>query len=123
MKTDAELKQLAIDVYHGKVFTNLEIVTGELKSLLGTVFMPIGLGALEQTREWPEERRPVLVYEYMHKANTVSVNGYPTFVTANFLNRGEMERLSDFYIEYKNLQDGFLGKSDESELPTTGQQK
>lgn len=112
MKTDAELKQLAVDMYHGHVFTDRHIPKDD-PGLLRMVFMVVALGGLNETLQLPEDERPALLYEYIDKALDRSVNGCPIFASVRFLNRVELGRLQPFYEAYKNLQEGFIGSLDE----------
>ncbi len=64
--TDQELKELAIDIFEGKVFTDRHIPEEEERGLL-MVFMPLALGA---GKDWTEDdyKSIGMFYEYMDQA-------------------------------------------------------
>ena len=89
VKTREELKQLAVDINAGKVFTNAHVPEGEK---IEVVFLPIALGALSG---WtPDQAKDIgLIYEYLSEATPMTVNGMPGFISMQLLNRGDTDRL------------------------------
>ena len=97
-KTDEELRQLCIDMYAGRIFSNFHC---DSPRDVGMVFMPIGLGGLDA------ETEPAMIYEYLDKAGPRSINGMPGFFSCNILNRADFEAWRPMYQEYEKLQNQF----------------
>jgi len=83
-----ELKQLALDMLSGAVFTNMHVSAPEQ---LGLVFMLLGFLNDEQAKELADIG---LIYEYMSKAGPRSVNGMPIFMSARFVHKDDMPELT-----------------------------
>ena len=66
--------------------------------MLRSVFMPLALMD-EETAKKLAERDVSMIYERMDKAGGLAVNGYPTFMSMQFLTRDEVDRLSVFLKE------------------------
>lgn len=109
-KDDKELKQLAIDIVAGKVFTSAAIHESELKSILPSVFMSIAFMGTRQREEFQKDDIQ-FIYEYVNKAEQRSVNGYPIFMTCRMLNREDLERLMKYREEVIANQSEFLSES------------
>ncbi len=108
MKTDQELKQLAIDIYDNKVFTDRHIREGESAHRIAVIFMPIALGAFKTKEEIDDLG---LIYEYYDKASPRAINGYPSFFSFNTLTKAECEIMSTHYDAYSELKNKFLENS------------
>jgi hypothetical protein len=88
MKTDAEIKQLAVDTLADKIFWMTMIDRIED---VGMVFMVFAL--ME-----PEDRRALLanrpiLYEYIDKAGPRSVNGYPCFMSFQWVTDDDYQKV------------------------------
>lgn len=104
--TDEELKNIAIDLYHGKIFTDRDI-TEESNMSLGQVFLPIALGAFSECTE--EDLKQIgLIYEYFSEAGPRSCNGLPGFFSFKLLSRTQFETAMEYLTEYHKLQKGFI---------------
>lgn len=102
--TSAELKQLACDIYDGKVFSSSMLTN---QKHLAMIFMPIILGALNnRTKE--ELKEIAFIYEYLDKAGPRSINGYPIFSSFHILKHSDLAELDKYYQDYKALKEGFL---------------
>ena len=102
-KTDAELKQIAMDLYDGKIFSDRHLKNMEDAQM---VFMPIALGAFSNATE--EEMKDLgMIYEYLSEAGPRSVNGMPCFMSFQMLTRAESEKTFDHYEAYKKLKEEF----------------
>jgi hypothetical protein len=99
MKTDEQLKQLAKDIHTGLVFTNNHIPP-EDTMMLGAVFMPLVMMNDEQQKDFTD-KQPGMVYEYLDKAGPRSMNGYPMFMSLQFITVEEYEKVRAFYEEFK----------------------
>lgn len=95
------LKQLAIDLAEGKIFSNLSCSSEEL--LL--VFMPFIFLDQEQKDELKDK---VFVYEYISKAGPRSINGKPIFMSMNFLNETDYKTMMEEYKKYSKIREDFL---------------
>lgn len=103
MKTEAELRQIAMDLGDGKIFTDRHLRHPEELPL---VFMVIPLGAFKNFTE--EQRKNIgLVYEYYDQAGPGSANGYPLFMSLRMLTREETEQMIGYYKEYMELKNKF----------------
>lgn len=106
MKSDSELKQLAADIYENKVFTDRHVPISS-KTDLTMIFLLIALGAFS---EMPKEEvgKIGLVYEYIEKAGPRSINGFPIFMSLNYISQEEASKVYEYHNEYKSLKESFL---------------
>ena len=103
MRTDEELKQIAVDIYEGKIFTDRSVKDG---NDIGMVFLPIALGAFaEASKEELEDIK--LIYEYLDKAGPTSVNGLPVFFSCQVLRTDDFKKMSEYFDKYKTLKESF----------------
>jgi len=98
-RTDEELKQLAKDIYAGKVFTTGHLSQDETQ-MIPSIFMPIGLGGSDMA-EYLKKNKITLIYEYYDKAMRGSINGFPTFSSAQVLDILDHETMNNFYKRVK----------------------
>jgi hypothetical protein len=108
MRSQEEIKQLAIDVVEGKVFGSWMIPPKDL-ALLERIFMPL---ALTPTDALPKDIS--VVYEYRDKVAPLGINGYPVFFSFHYLNGEERELLTQEMNLYQKLKQQFLAKPDTS---------
>ena len=104
-RSDAELKKIAVDLYHGKIFTDRHLPRHEQR-LLGNIFMPLFFGG-EKMLKAAQENEYDLIFEYLDKREIRSINGYPIFFSCQFLTRSERETMSRYYEQYKEMQAAF----------------
>jgi len=104
--TDDAIKQLAIDIVDGKVFTSSHIPNYEDISM---VFMPLAFLDEKQKKDLLT-KDPAFIYEYMSESCKMSVNGMPTFMSFRFLNSKDLKKLNEFSKEYQELKDKFMEK-------------
>jgi len=93
MKTDDELKQIALDLYHGLIFSTGHIENPEDAP---RVFMPFSLMDGDSINEF-KKQDPGLVYEYLEKAAPRSINGLPIFFSFQFLTIDETKKMEQIY--------------------------
>lgn len=94
--TSEEISQLAKDIHAGRVFTNYHI-RGHLREMVGSVFMPIVLGAFQDVSE--EDKSNIgMIYEYMDRAGPLSVNGMPTFFSLQLCSK------EDTYLVWEKVK-------------------
>lgn len=94
--SDNDLKQLAIDIAEGLVFTSDNIKDN---SYLDMVFMPLLFLNNDQRKELAE-KKPAFFYEYIDKASPRSINGMPCFTSFRYLPSSDLKRLNEFYERY-----------------------
>ena len=112
MKTEEELKQIAIDFAEGKIFSNLHIDLERNGSMLAMVFMPLALGA--DISEQIESGECYMVYEYLSKAGPRSINGMPIFFSMRYISKNEYVIMMQNYNKFVDMKNEFL--SDENQL-------
>lgn len=92
-KTPEEIKKIAMDIHQNLIFTDRHV---ENPNDLGMVFMPLVFG-LPMSDE--EVKEIGMIYEYMTKSSSRSINGYPCFGSFSFLNKEDsklvMEKLKE----------------------------
>lgn len=97
MKTDEELKQIALDMLHGKIFTDRHCKDlNELRSS----FLILALMDPETMKKM-EEDKINFVYEYYDQAGPRSANGRPIFLSCRCLDETESKRMLEFYEKMK----------------------
>ena len=84
-----ELKQLAIDMAQGNVFTSLHLPPVETEDdardhvhMVRSIFMPIGLGGIGDI----DIKTLGFFWERLDKAGPRSINGYPMFFSVRVVN-------------------------------------
>lgn len=97
MKTDDELKQIALDMLHGEIFTDRHCHSLEE---LRSSFLILALMEPEAMKKM-EEDKINFVYEYYDKAAPRSVNGRPIFFSCHCLDETESKRMFEFYEQMK----------------------
>lgn len=106
MDRSKQLKQIAVDIVDGKVFTSMHLEPHDME-LLSLVFMPFAFDGL---KDFPPEKRDniVLVYEYLKDAGPRSINGHPMFFSCNFIYSWEADEFWGYYEEYSKQKENFL---------------
>lgn len=100
MKTDKELKQLAFDIYSGKVFTNNHL---NETYLLSNVFMPLFFAIKEI-----KDKDIGMIYEYMSKAGSMSINGLPTFSSMQYITTSEADKVFEYLGKIAEMKNNFM---------------
>lgn len=111
--TDKELKELAIGIYAGTIFTDRHVSES---SDLGHVFMPIVFGAFSEATE-EEIDKVGLIYEHINEAGSRSFNGLPMFFSMKIIRKEDAKKVFDYYGEYKKLRDDFTSTEKLEEHP------
>jgi hypothetical protein len=110
-KTEKELNQIARDLHAGRIYTDLHIPEHEAMGLI-MVFLPLGF--MEKgAREELLNDEPGLLYEYLDEANPRSVNGMPTFMSMQILNKKDAEKVLDKTRKLDDAISEALGENDE----------
>ena len=108
LKTDRELRQLAMDIVDGKVFGTWNFENERaLNDMLTSVF--ITLIFIRQLL--PENLG--CVYEYLSEASERSVNGYPCFVNScRMLAKDDVPKLNELIVQLREQKISFLEDRD-----------
>ena len=106
MKTEQELKQIAKDLYAGRIFTNLHLQPSEQESLLFSVFMPL-VFIRKETKGGKKffEDEPSMIYEYVDRAGPMAINGYPIFTSFQYLTEEEHQKMIGYYSKVKQAME------------------
>jgi len=111
-RSDEWLKQLAIDIHEGKVFTDRHIREEDYSHGIKTIFIPLALGSLS---DYPKEElgKIGLIFEYMHKASPTSINGYPSFMSVQMISVEQAKKVDEYWQAYKKLREDFAKSATE----------
>ena len=82
-RTEEELKQITVDLFHGKIFTDRHCRRPQDVMM---VFMPLGLMEPKAFRKLQKDS-PGMIFEYLDKASPRSVNGMPGFFSCQMLSQ------------------------------------
>jgi len=99
-KTDEELKQLALDILEGRVFTDRHCSEPYEISM---VFMPLVFldeAGIEQLKA----DDPGMVYEYLTEAGPRSCNGLPNFFSMKLLSQDGTKKVMAIYDQLKEAR-------------------
>lgn len=106
MRTEEELKQIAKDLYAGRIFTNLHLQPSEQERLLFSIFMPLVFLKTEtKGGKTFMESEPFLIYEYVDRAGPMAINGYPIFTSFQSLNEEEYQKMIGYYSKVKQTME------------------
>jgi hypothetical protein len=106
MRPEPELKQIATELWQGKIFCDLNIRPHERERMLTAIFMPLVFMNQEQIDEFKKPGAVGLIYEYFDKSAPRSVNGYPIFFSLRTLNVKETEWVFNMVEKIKAAVDG-----------------
>lgn len=110
MKSEQELKDVALALYKEKIFTDRHIDPGQKQDLIGTIFLPLIFLPEKMAEEW-EKEPPGLIYEYYDKCQTTrAINGYPIFHSFRTLTQEETKLMLEQYNEIKEVLKEFEPK-------------
>ena len=104
MKTDTELRKLAMDIYTGTVFTSASMHPRDLK-ILNQVFMPLFMMNKEDFNNLMEQK-PVLFYEHIDQCIGRYINGYPILKSCRYLVQEEADIVQKYLDQLNAFRDG-----------------
>lgn len=105
-KPPKEIKQIAMDMAEGKVFTSNHIPEDQI-DMLPKIFMVIALGGIH-----PEHTKNLgMIYEYISEAAPMAINGFPSFFSHKMLNRSDTTKLWELYNKYVKMKSEFIGET------------
>ncbi len=88
MKSEQELFEIAEGIYRGEIFTDRQIPPSDYVILCPSIFMSLSFIKPEDAQKL-SDKKVNMVYAYMKDAAPRSMNGYPMFLSAHFLNEDE----------------------------------
>lgn len=97
---EGELRKLALEIIEGTVFGTWNVPEHDT-GLIGCVFMPLAFGL-----ELPPN--VAQVYEYISKAESRGVNGYPSFFSCRLMTENDAKRLYPMLQELRESRQSFL---------------
>lgn len=101
IKTDEELKQIAKDLYAGRIFSDRHVpIPRDIIIVFALrLFEDIGI------REKMISKEIFFIYEYMDKASPRSLNGMPMFTSFHSLNEIDFHRMVKFHDKIVKAMD------------------
>ena len=108
-RSSAELRQLAMDIASGSVFTSGQ-VRETSQDMLGLIFMPLIFMSDERRKELTKAKI-VMIYEYIREAGQRSINGYPIFMSCHMLDKTDAARVWELVREFDATAKAFLDPS------------
>lgn len=99
MRTNDELRTIALDFYKGLIFSDKHLSSKEI-DMLPKIFMPL-IFLSEKQRE--EMKNVGLIYEYNSKAGPMGINGYPIFSSMNCLTKEETKKMIQYYEKFEKV--------------------
>lgn len=101
-----ELKQIALDIHKGLIFTDRHIT--EPATLPGVFTLLLFM--TEQQRDKLETDPPGLVFEYLAKAGSMTMNGEPTFLSLQMLSANDAKKVFDIYQKLRRAEQTTLSE-------------
>lgn len=92
-----DLKKLALDIHKGLVFTDTQL---QQSNMLAMVFMPLAF--IPINKKWVDQVG--LIYEYLDKAGSRSINGMPTFMSMRIVPRADLPMLIEYVKKYEETE-------------------
>jgi hypothetical protein len=103
-KSDEELKQIAKDLWAGKIFSDRNIPFFGNSNILFSVFMPLLFMDKKAIKSLQREKVN-FIYEYLDKAGPRAINGMPMFMSCRVLVEPETKKMFEYYNKFKELAD------------------
>ena len=97
-KTGEEIKQIALDLFKGAIFTDRHLQDIED---IRMVFMVLSFMDGERIKEL-QANPPGLIYEYISEAGPRSVNGMPVFMSLKMLTQDDTKKMFEHYEQLKS---------------------
>ena len=102
--TPEELKQIAIDLRAGKIFSDRHCQSPEEVSMVFMVLMFLDQKAIDEFKANP----PGLIYEYLTEAGPRSVNGMPCFMSHRYLTVDDAKAMFDIAKKLEEAEKAVL---------------
>ena len=101
MRTDEELRQIALDMFKGLVFSSYHCKSAREISM---VFMPLLLLDDFISKEI-KDNKVNFIFEYGDKASPRRINGKPIFFSFSYLLPDEEAKMFTFYNKFKEMEE------------------
>lgn len=95
-KTGEELKQVALDLFKGIIFSDRHLINEP--NMLTSVFMVLPMLDKEKLEEL-KNNDVHFIFEYLDKALPRSINGCPAFMSLQYLDKDDTEKMFKYYRE------------------------
>ena len=100
-KKNKELRQLAHDIYIGKIFCDWQIPEVEREQYLSSVFMVFMLMDVVERKMFLDSK-PGMMYAYRGTDEMPrGINGYPVFSALRVVNRNDAKKVWNYYSNIK----------------------
>lgn len=97
MRTNETLKEIALGLYKGEIFTSMQVPEHETH-LLPVIFMPLMAMSTEDLKS--REEVPYVVFSHMkHTLGSRGINGFPIFSACEFLTKEEFDIVAKYHKE------------------------
>lgn len=113
-RNDREIKELALNIYRGDIFTSLQVRESDTY-LLSSIFMPLMFMDQEQIDKM-KEHKAYMLYASMSDAGPRSINGYPIFMSMNYIDEEDCKKVFEKYEAMKKAIDGEMEKIPEGQI-------
>lgn len=99
--TNGELKDIALGIHKGKIFTDKHIPTDEQKQMVPIVFMALMFMDKEDIKMMEDVG---MIYEYLDKESLIGVNGYPCFMSMKCLSITDTNIVVSYVTQYREIE-------------------
>jgi hypothetical protein len=93
-RNDEELKELANDLVHGRIFCNLHLQGDDVK-MLPKIFLPLSFGAISALSD-EKQKQIGMLFEYVDKDVNEVDHAFPIFLTVQALHMDDMSKFMDY---------------------------
>lgn len=77
---ESEKEKLALSLLANTVFTTMDFKSAEeYREMIHSIFIPIGLGAIDKETAHTMAEINAVLYEYLENAEPITVNNFPVF--------------------------------------------
>ena len=118
MRTDRELFEIAEDIRHGSIFTDRHLSPDD-EFMVPSIFMPFTFMSQEQ-REGFLAMDPRLIFEHLDRAQQRTVNGFPVFMSYQFLNREELDKVVLYMDGMASYEEAVVSEGEDDEVDGRG---
>lgn len=106
-RTDEEVKQIALDLHRGKIFTDRHISDDDDGFKLERVFFVLGMLKPEQMDAIKADP-PGLIFEYIEKAGPRGFGNLPMFFSMQMLSQEDTTKMFAIYNKLREAEESVL---------------
>lgn len=95
-KTNEELRELAVEIVNGRVYTDVFHISSACPEQVLQVFMPLALLNTDDRLTFykrVENGDVAMIYEHLDKAGPMAIDGLPVFFSFSTIDEEELDRL------------------------------